>query len=169
VSDIKVYPVPENLKSSALIYKEQYEAMYTASIETPDTFWAEQATDFLDWTAPFTQVSNCDMAQGDINWFLNGKLNVSSNCIDRHLPARADQVAILWEGDEPGLDRKITYQELHDHVCEMANVLKQRGVKKGDRVCIYMPMIPEAAFAMLACAALVLYIPWSSAVFHRIP
>jgi len=152
VSDIKVYPVPENLKSSALINKEQYEAMYTASIETPDTFWAEQATDFLDWTAPFTQVSNCDMAQGDINWFLNGKLNVSSNCIDRHLPARADQVAILWEGDEPGLDRKITYQELHDHVCEMANVLKQRGVKKGDRVCIYMPMIPEAAFAMLACA-----------------
>jgi acetyl-CoA synthetase len=152
VSDIKIYPVPENLKSSALINKEQYEAMYTASIETPDTFWAEQATDFLDWTTPFTQVSNCDMAKGDINWFLNGKLNVSSNCIDRHLPARADQVAILWEGDEPGLDRKITYQELHDHVCEMANVLKQRGVKKGDRVCIYMPMIPEAAFAMLACA-----------------
>jgi len=152
VSDIKVYPVPENFKSSALINKEQYEAMYTASIETPDTFWAEQATDFLDWTAPFTQVSNCDMAKGDINWFLNGKLNVSSNCIDRHLPTRADQVAILWEGDEPGLDRKITYQELHDHVCEMANVLKQRGVKKGDRVCIYMPMIPEAAFAMLACA-----------------
>lgn len=152
MSDIKIYPVPENLKSSALINKEQYEAMYTASIETPDTFWAEQATDFLDWTTPFTQVSNCDMAKGDINWFLNGKLNVSSNCIDRHLPARADQVAILWEGDEPGLDRKITYQELHDHVCEMANVLKQRGVKKGDRVCIYMPMIPEAAFAMLACA-----------------
>ena len=152
MSDIKIYPVPENLKSSALINKEQYEAMYTASIETPDTFWAEQATDFLDWTTPFTQVSKCDMAKGDINWFLNGKLNVSSNCIDRHLPARADQVAILWEGDEPGLDRKITYQELHDHVCEMANVLKQRGVKKGDRVCIYMPMIPEAAFAMLACA-----------------
>jgi len=152
VSDIKIYPVPENLKASALLNKEQYEEMYKASIETPDSFWAEQATSFLDWISPFTQVSNNDMSKGDISWFLGGKLNVSANCIDRHLPARADQTAILWEGDEPGLERKITYQELHDHVCELANVLKQRGVKKGDRVCIYMPMIPESAFAMLACA-----------------
>ena len=126
--------------------------MYDASIKDPDSFWAEQANTFLDWSKPFDQVRDCDMRKGLVNWFIGGKLNVSVNCIDRHLPARANQKAILWEGDEPGTERTITYQELHDHVCEMANVLKERGVQKGDRVCIYMPMIPEAAFAMLACA-----------------
>ncbi len=126
--------------------------MYAASVEDPDAFWSEQATTFLDWTEPFKTVRENDMAQGLIKWFSGGRLNVSVNCIDRHLPERADQVAIIWEGDEPGTDRKITYQELHDHVCQIANVLRDRGVEKGDRVCIYMPMIPEAAFAMLACA-----------------
>ena len=150
--EIKTHPVPEALKKSAHLDKAKYDAMYKASIETPDAFWSEQATTFLDWMTPFTKVSECDMAKGDIKWFLGGKLNVTSNCIDRHLPRRADQVAIIWEGDEPGTERKITYQELHDAVCKMANVLKDRGVSKGDRVCIYMPMIPEAAFAMLACA-----------------
>ena len=151
MSEARLYPVPESLRNSAHLNKEQYEAMYKASVETPAAFWSEQANAFLDWMEPFTQVTDCNMAQGEINWFTGGKLNVSVNCIDRHLPARADQVAILWEGDEPGTDRKITYQELHDHVCQIANVLKDRGVKKGDRVCIYLPMIPEAAFAMLAC------------------
>jgi acetyl-CoA synthetase len=152
VFEIKTHPVPEALKKSAHLDKAKYDAMYKASIETPDAFWSEQATTFLEWMTPFTRVSECDMAKGDIKWFLGGKLNVTSNCIDRHLPQRADQVAIIWEGDEPGTERKITYQELHDAVCKMANVLKDRGVSKGDRVCIYMPMIPEAAFAMLACA-----------------
>ena len=150
--DIKNHPVPESLKKSAHIDRQKYDAMYKASVEDPDAFWAGQATAFLDWMEPFTQVSDCDMAKGDIKWFLGGKLNVTVNCIDRHLPARAAQDAILWEGDEPGTERRITYQELHDAVCKLANVLKDRGVKKGDRVCIYMPMIPEAAFAMLACA-----------------
>jgi acetyl-CoA synthetase len=152
VSDSKIYPVPENFKASAHLNKEQYDVMYKASVDDPDTFWGEQATAFLDWIAPFSQVSDCDMATGLVQWFIDGKLNVSVNCIDRHLPARAQQTAILWEGDEPGTDRRITYQELHDHVCQIANVLKDRGIKKGERVCIYMPMIPEAAFAMLACA-----------------
>ncbi len=150
--EIKTHPVPESLKKSAHLDKAMYDTMYKASIETPDAFWSEQATSFLDWITPFSKVSECDMAKGDIKWFLGGKLNVTSNCIDRHLPERADQVAILWEGDEPGTERKITYQELHDAVCKLANVLKERGIKKGDRVCIYMPMIPEAVFAMLACA-----------------
>ena len=152
MSDILTYPVPEDLKTSAHLNKEQYEAMYKASIEDPDTFWGEQATTFLDWIKPFDQVSDCDMEKGLINWFGGGKLNATVNCIDRHLPERANQNAFLWEGDEPGSERKITYQELHDQVCALANVLKQRGVHKGDRVCIYMPMIPEATFAMLACA-----------------
>jgi len=152
VSETKRYPVPETLKKTAHLDKAAYESMYKASVEDPDTFWTEQATTFLDWITPFSQVSDCDMASGSIKWFLGGELNVTSNCIDRHLPVRANQAAILWEGDEPGDDRTITYQELHDEVCKLANVLKDRGVKKGDRVCIYMPMIPEAAFAMLACA-----------------
>ena len=152
MSDSKLYPVPESFKTSAHLNKDQYDAMYKASIDDPDSFWGEQALAFLDWITPFNQVQNNDMGKGAISWFLGGKLNVSVNCIDRHLPERAEQAAILWEGDEPGTDRKISYQELHDQVCQVANVLKDRGVKKGDRVCIYMPMIPEAVFAMLACA-----------------
>ncbi|MDT8398289.1 MAG: acetate--CoA ligase [Pseudomonadales bacterium] len=152
MSDSKLYPVPETLKHSTHLDKASYLAMYQESIASPDTFWARQATDFLSWLSPFDEVRQCHMARGEVRWFLNGKLNVSVNCIDRHLPARALQTAIIWEGDEPGTQKQINYQELHDHVCQIANILKNRGVKKGDRVCIYMPMIPEAAYAMLACA-----------------
>ena len=152
MSDQTIYPVSEVAKANSHLNLEKYSSLYQQSIDDPETFWADQATHFLDWNQPFSTVYQGDMKQGKFTWFNGGKLNVSTNCIDRHLPERADQIAIIWEGDEPGTDRKITYQELHDHVCQMANVLKQRGVKKGDRVCIYMPMIPEAAFAMLACA-----------------
>ncbi|MEX2366924.1 MAG: acetate--CoA ligase [Pseudohongiellaceae bacterium] len=152
MSDKKVYPVSEELKTRAHLNKEKFLALYRESVESPDSFWTIQAEQFLDWIEPFDKVSDCDMTKGDIRWFLNGTLNVTSNCIDRHLPKRANQTAIIWQGDEPDDDLSVTYQELHDHVCRLANVLKSRGVEKGDRVCIYMPMIPEAAYAMLACA-----------------
>ncbi|QJD60275.1 acetate--CoA ligase [Pseudomonas sp. gcc21] len=129
-----------------------YNRLYKQSIEQPDEFWAEQAKRFLDWDQPWSKVHESDMNKGEAAWFIGGKLNVSSNCIDRHLATRADQVAIIWEGDDPADSKNITYRELHEQVCRLSNVLKARGVKKGDRVCLYMPMIPEAAFAMLACA-----------------
>lgn len=152
MSEQHIYHVTETTKAQSHLNLDEYLHLYQQSIEDPETFWANQARNFLDWSQPFSVVYEGDMKAGKVEWFSDGKLNVSTNCIDRHLPERANQTAIFWEGDEPGTDRSITYQELHDHVCEMANVLKQRGVKKGDRVCIYMPMIPEAAFAMLACA-----------------
>ncbi len=152
MADSKIYPAGATLTHSTHLNKAQYETLYAESINSPETFWPRMATSFLDWVKPFANLQDCNMAKGEISWFINGKLNVSLNCIDRHLPHRAEQIAILWEGDEPGLQRSITYQQLHDEVCKLANVLKQRGVNKGDRVCIYMPMIPEAAFAMLACA-----------------
>ena len=129
-----------------------YMRLYQQSIEQPDEFWAEQAKRFLDWDQPWSKVHESDMTKGEAAWFIDGKLNVSTNCIDRHLATRADQIAIIWEGDDPSDSRNITYRELHEQVCRLANVLKARGVKKGDRVCLYMPMIPEAAYAMLACA-----------------
>ncbi|MCG8537600.1 MAG: acetate--CoA ligase [Pseudomonadales bacterium] len=131
---------------------EQYQAWYKESLEQPDTFWAARAKEFLSWSQPWSSVNEYDFPKGEASWFTGGKLNVAYNCIDRHLEKRADQVAIIWEGDDPNDDARITYQELHDKVCQLANALKSRGVKKGDRVCIYMPMIPEAAYAMLACA-----------------
>jgi acetyl-CoA synthetase len=126
--------------------------MYRRSIEDPDGFWAEQAEEFISWSKKWDKVQEWDYDQANIKWFINGKLNVTYNCLDRHLESRGDQVAVLWEGDDPDTDKKITYRELHEMVCRLANVLKQRGVKKGDRVSIYMPMVPEAAVAMLACA-----------------
>ncbi|MFT4676945.1 MAG: acetyl-CoA synthetase, partial [Candidatus Azotimanducaceae bacterium] len=147
----KTYPVPNEVADRALIDSDQYDAMYRASIDSPDSFWAEQATSFLTWSKAFTEVNKSDLAKGETSWFRDGELNASVNCIDRHLETRADQVAIIWEGDDPKEDASITYRELHDKVCRLANVLQDRGVKKGDRVCIYMPMIPEAAYAMLAC------------------
>ena len=138
--------------ANAHINAEQYQTMYTESINNPDAFWAEQAESFLSWIEPWKRVREFDFHAGTANWFEGGKLNVSSNCIDRHLSHRADQTAIIWEGDQPGEDAHITYAQLHTHVCKLANGLKARGVKKGDRVCIYMPMIPEAVYAMLACA-----------------
>lgn len=147
-----LYPVPEAIAANAHINKQQYEAMYERSISDPEGFWAEQADEFLSWDQKWTSVREFDFHTGEFAWFKGGKLNVSANCIDRHLQTRGDQVAIIWEGDDPEEDLKITYRDLHDKVCRLANVLKKRGVKKGDRVCIYMPMIPEAAYAMLACA-----------------
>jgi acetyl-CoA synthetase len=151
MSEVHLYPVPERFKSSAAINLARYKEMYDQSINSPDTFWAEQAKTFLTWQQPWSQVTKSDLRKGEVAWFIDGKLNVSVNCIDRHLPARANQTAIIWEGDDPSDDQFITYQELHDQVCRLANALRERGVKKGDRVCIYMPMIPEAAYAMLAC------------------
>ena len=151
MSEPQVVDVPADVLDRCYINDNQYAAMYERSISDPDGFWAEQADIFIDWTEKWTKVREADMANGNVSWFAGGKLNISYNCIDRHLVNRAGQVAIIWEGDDAADDRKITYQELHDEVCRLANGLKSRGVNKGDRVCIYMPMIPEAAFAMLAC------------------
>tara|TARA_B110000046_G_scaffold167685_1_gene185520 strand:- start:15030 stop:16967 length:1938 start_codon:yes stop_codon:yes gene_type:complete len=152
MSEFPVHPVSEQWKENAWINQERYQSMYRQSIENPDQFWAEQATEFLQWESPWQTVCDYDFAKGEATWFGGGTLNVAVNCIDRHLAQRADQAALIWEGDEPSDNKEISYLELHDKVSRMGNVLRDRGVKKGDRVCIYMPMIPEAAFAMLACA-----------------
>ena len=153
MSEIKIYPVPADIAATAHINAEQYEAMYQRSIDDPNGFWAYQANTFVTWSKPFDQVMDYSYNPDNlyIKWFEGGQLNVSYNCLDRHLDSRGDQVAIIWEGDDPNVDKKITYRELHADVCKLANVLKSKGVKKGDRVCIYLPMIPEAAVAMLAC------------------
>jgi acetyl-CoA synthetase len=148
----QLYPVSIQAKKHTYIDAEMYESMYQQSIDQPDVFWAEQANKFLDWQKPWDSVSDVDLKKGEVSWFTGGKLNVSVNCIDRHLAHKANDTAIIFEGDEPNDDAHISYQDLHDHVCRFANLLKQRGVKKGDRVCIYMPMIPEVGYAMLACA-----------------
>ncbi|RLQ20481.1 acetate--CoA ligase [Seongchinamella sediminis] len=150
MSEFPTYPVPANFKD-AHINAEQYQTMYKRSIDDPDGFWGEMASEFLSWDKPWDKVVEYDFVKGEAAWFAGGKLNVSYNCIDRHLPERADQTALIWEGDDPADSKHITYAELKDGVCRLANALKARGVKKGDRVCIYMPMIPEAAYAMLAC------------------
>jgi len=154
MSEIKVYPVPAALAQSAYIDAAQYDALYRQSVEDPDGFWGEQAEQFVTWFKKWDRVSDWsfDASNLYIKWFSGGKLNVAYNCLDRHLGTRGDQVALIWEGDSPEESRKITYRELHAEVSRLGNVLKSRGVKKGDRVCIYMPMIPEAAVAMLACA-----------------
>ncbi len=152
MSDVHLYPVPASIQSVAHIDRRRYLSLYQSSIESPETFWAEQASQFLTWYKPWVSVLRSDLKKGEVAWFIDGKLNVSVNCIDRHLPTRANQTALIWEGDDPAEDQKITYQQLHDQVCRLANALRERGVKKGDRVCIYMPMIPEASYAMLACA-----------------
>ncbi len=152
MSEVKTYPVPQALASSAHIDADLYKAMYEKSINEPDAFWAEQAETFLDWNTKWGSVREFDFHKGEAAWFKGGKLNVAHNCIDRHLAERGDSVAIIWEGDDPNEDAKITYTQLHEAVCRFANALKARGVKKGDRVCIYMPMIVEATYAMLACA-----------------
>jgi acetyl-CoA synthetase len=146
------YPVSEKAKAHTFIDSAKYDAMYKQSIEQPDVFWGEQAKEFIDWYQPWDTVSKVDMKNSEISWFTGAKLNVSYNCIDRHLATKANNTAIIFEGDDPSDDLKVTYQELHDHVCRLANLLKERGVKKGDRVCLYMPMIPETTYAMLACA-----------------
>ncbi len=147
-----VFPVPSSFAATTLLDGETYKKMYAQSIDNPDAFWGEQAKR-LDWITPFTTVSNVDFTNNaQIRWFEDGTLNACYNCVDRHLPARAAQVALIREGDEAGDSSTITYAELKDEVCRLANALKERGVKKGDRVTIYMPMIPQAVYAMLACA-----------------
>jgi len=142
-------------KENALLNKDEYEKLYKESIENPEIFWAEQAK-CIDWFTPFSKNSikkvNFSKNNLEIKWFYDGKLNISYNCIDRHLEKRGDQTAIIWEGDDPQESKHISYKELHVEVCLMANVLKSKGIKKGDRITIYMPMIPEATYAMLACA-----------------
>jgi acetyl-CoA synthetase len=149
--EITRHPVPDAVRQRAHLDNDDYLRLYQQSIEQPETFWAEQAKAFLDWSKPWTSVQQGDLLSGSGSWFKGGQLNVSYNCIDRHLEKRGEQIALIWEGDNPSESAHITYKKLHHNVSRLANVLKSRGVKKGDRVCIYMPMIPEATYAMLAC------------------
>ncbi|MFZ5723843.1 MAG: acetate--CoA ligase [Pseudomonadota bacterium] len=151
MSENHLYPVPADFARRALISREKYDAWYRESIAHPEKFWGDRANDFITFFKPWNKVVSADFNEVDVRWFEGAELNVSWNCLDRHLDHRGDQVAIIREGDEPGDDSKITYRQLHEQVCRLANALKTRGVKKGDRVCIYMPMVPEAAVAMLAC------------------
>ena len=149
----EIHPVNDYFKKHGLVNEDQYFDLYRQSVEDNEKFWAEQAK-IVDWIKPFTKVKDVSYAKDDlhIRWYEDGELNVCFNCIDRHLDDKGDQPAIIWEGDDPGRDLTITYRELHGRVCRFANVLKSIGVKKGDRVTVYMPMIPDAAVAMLACA-----------------
>jgi acetyl-CoA synthetase len=152
MSEERLFPVSDELAASSLLNKESYQRLYQDSIHSPETFWTEQANTFIDWIEPWERLHYSDFSKAEARWFEGAKLNVCVNCVDRHLPARADQTALLWEGDDPAHSRHISYRELHEQVCLLANALRHRGVRKGDRVSIYMPMIPEAAYAMLACA-----------------
>jgi acetyl-CoA synthetase len=152
MSDSKIYDVPGPVADTAFIDAAKYQELYRQSIEDPAGFWAEQAELFLDWEKQWDSVLDWDYHKAHIRWFEGGVLNACYNCVDRHLETRGEQTALIWEGDDPADDAKVSYRELHEHVCQLANVLKSRGVRKGDRVCIYMPMIPEAVYAMLACA-----------------
>jgi acetyl-CoA synthetase len=153
MADNEVFPVQEAVAKQAWVDEKKYQAMYQRSVDDPEGFWAEHGKR-IDWFKPYTKIKDTSYDPHDVHirWFYDGTLNASYNCLDRHLAKRGDQVAILWEGDDPKEDRKITYRELHRDVCKFANVLKSLGAKKGDRITIYMPMIPEATIAMLACA-----------------
>ena len=148
----KIYNVPKDISEHSNVSESEFQVLYKQSLENPDEFWSSQAESFLDWDKKWEEVKNTNIEKGEIAWFSGGKLNASVNCIDRHLPKDKNKIAFIWEGDDPEESKNITYQDLHDEVCKFSNVLKARGVKKGDRVCIYMPMIPEATYAMLACA-----------------
>ena len=147
-----IYEIAENIKKDSLLSEEEFSKMYHDSITNPDNFWHKQASNYLEWISEWDQVSEHDFRKGQVSWFKGGKLNATINCIDRHLSQRADQTAIIWEGDDPEDSNHISYRDLYESVCKFSNALKERGVNKGDRVCIYMPMLPEAAYAMLACA-----------------
>ena len=147
-----IYEIAENIKKDSLLSEEEFSKMYHDSITNPDDFWHKQASNYLEWISEWDQVSEHDFRKGQVSWFKGGKLNATINCIDRHLSQRADQTAIIWEGDDPEDSSHISYRDLYESVCKFSNALKERGVNKGDRVCIYMPMLPEAAYAMLACA-----------------
>ncbi len=148
----KIYNVPKDISEHSNVSESEFQVLYNQSVENPDEFWSSQAESYLDWDKKWEEVKNTNIEKGEIAWFSGGKLNASVNCIDRHLPKDKNKIAFIWEGDDPEESKNITYQDLHDEVCKFSNVLKARGVKKGDRVCIYMPMIPEATYAMLACA-----------------
>ena len=148
----RVYNSPKEILENSNISESEFEALYEESLKNPDEFWSKQADIYLDWDEKWTKVKETNIKKGEIAWFKDGKLNASVNCIDRHLPENGEKIAFIWEGDDPEESKNITYQELHDEVCKFSNVLKARGVNKGERVCIYMPMIPEATYAMLACA-----------------
>ena len=152
MSKERIYNPPQSILENSNISDSEFEELYKKSLENPDQFWSEQADIYLDWDQRWSQVQETNIEKGEITWFKGGKLNASVNCIDRHLPDNSEKIAFIWEGDNPNESKEITYQELHDEVCKFSNVLKLRGVSKGDRVCIYMPMIPEATYAMLACA-----------------
>jgi len=152
MSQEKLYPVSAAAAKDTHLDRARYLELYQQSIDAPEEFWAEQAGKLLYWHQPWRSVCQSDFKKAEASWFIGAKLNVSYNCIDRHLDRRGEQTAIIWEGDEPTDSKHITYRQLHEHVCRFANALKARGAKKGDRICIYMPMVPEAAYAMLACA-----------------
>lgn len=153
MTDQPVAPSDE-MASRAHVNAKKYEEDYARSVSDPDGFWGDEARRRIDWIKPFTKVKETSFAHENVSikWFSDGTLNVCANCVDRHLETRADQTAIIWESDDPSVDQSITYRELHDRVSRLANVLKDQGVQKGDRVVLYLPMIPEAAYAMLACA-----------------
>ncbi len=152
MDDNRIYPVALRNSEDAYIDEARYQEMYRRSIDNPEDFWSQQAEKYLTYSKKWDRVMDYDYVTGAIAWFSGAKLNATVNCIDRHLEARGDQIAIIWEGDDPSEQQHISYKELHENVCRFANVLKSRGVEKGDRVSIYMPMIPEAAVAMLGCA-----------------
>ena len=153
MSQIHKHTIPANIADRCLINPQQYEAMYQQSIDAPDTFWGEQGK-ILDWITPYQKVKNTSFAPGNVSikWYEDGTLNLAANCLDRHLQENGDRTAIIWEGDDASQSKHISYKELHRDVCRFANTLLELGIKKGDVVAIYMPMVPEAAVAMLACA-----------------
>ncbi len=150
--DQQIYPILNEFSQHAYIDKNLYETLYARSLKEPESFWAEQAEKFIHWFAPWSEVQSGDFENLNVQWFTNGKLNACYNCVDRHLPQRANQTAIIWEGDKLSESLQISYAELHEKICRFANVLKKYGVQKGERICIYMPMVPETIVAMLACA-----------------
>ncbi|HEX7507598.1 MAG TPA: acetate--CoA ligase [Polyangia bacterium] len=155
VLDQQLFAPPAALGRQAHIPSiESYRKLHAESLQDPETFWRQRAQETLSWFHPFSQASDCDFEYGQVAWFLNGRLNACHNCVDRHVATRGDQVALIWESDTPGQGKKVTYRELQREVCRLANVLRHNGVRKRDRVAIYMPMIPEAVYAMLACARL---------------
>ncbi len=149
---MKTYSVSEAKKKNSIISEEDFNTEYQESINNPESFWQKKAEETLDWFSNWDEVATSDMEAGEVAWFKTGKLNACFNCVDRHLETHTNKTAIIWEGDDPNDNKEISFQELHKNVCQFANLLKSRNIKKGDRVCIYMPMIPEAAYAMLACA-----------------
>ncbi len=154
MSESHVYPVSAEWTDRAFIDAKKYEELYQRSIKDPDGFWGDDARRRIDWIKPFTKVKNTSFGPGEVSikWFEDGVTNIAVNCIDRHLKTRGNQVAIIWEGDDPSRDEHITYNQLHERVCRFANALKAQGIESGDTVTIYLPMVPEAAYAMLACA-----------------